>query len=215
MALLVDPEERLARIDDYTAAFELAAEELRSLDPARVAELSGARLGPKSLSLDFVGQRIRVGLDQVILSGPEGAEVGLTDQVLILHYLVKADGRPITGEWIAYREIPGAQAYHPVFHKRAMAPLIAGFGKRPELLLELSGDLPAKPGQGADAAVIIQALPRVPLMLQVWSADEDFEAEAGVLLDKSVPGYLSAEDVAWLAGRVVYPLVGRAKGAKR
>jgi hypothetical protein len=204
----------LARIDDYTAAFELAAEKLESLDPALVAEKSGARLGAKGLRLDFVGQRIRVGLNPVVISGPEGAEVGLTDQVLILHYLNQADGRPVTGEWIAYREIPGAQAYHPVFYKRATAPLVAGFGQRPELLLELSGDLSAKPGQGGDAAVIIQALPRVPLMLQVWKADEDFEAEAGVLLDRSISGYLSAEDVAWLAGRVVYPLVGRAKGAK-
>jgi hypothetical protein len=180
-----------------------------------VAEKSGARLGTKGLSLDFVGRPINVGLDPVTVSGADGTELGLTDQVLILHYLVKADGRPVTGEWIAYREIPGAQAYHPVFHKRAMAPLISGFGKRPELLLELTRGLPASPGQGADAAVIIQALPRVPLMIQVWSADEDFEAEAGVLLDRSIPGYLSAEDVAWLAGTVVYPLVGRAKGAKR
>ena len=204
----------MARVDDYAAAFELAAEKLRSLEPARVAENGGARLEADGLELDFVGQRIRVGLDPVLISGPNGAEVGLTDQVLILHYLTKADGRPITGEWIAYREIPGAQAYHPVFHKRAMAPLIAGFGERPELLLELTRDLPASPGQGGDAAVIIQALPRVPLMLQVWKADEDFGAEAGVLLDRSIPGYFSAEDVAWLAGRVVYPLVGRAKGAK-
>jgi hypothetical protein len=35
-----------------------------------------------------------------------------------------------------------------------------------------------------------------------------------VIFDRSIVGILSAEDVAWLSGMVVYPMIGRAK-AKR
>lgn len=204
----------MARVDDYTAAFELAASQLSAKDPAQVAELAGAELAPDGLRLNFVGQDILVGLDPVTVTIPDGPEVSLTDQVLVLHYLNTADGRPVTGEWIAYREIPGAQSYHAAFYKRAMAPLKSGFGEKPDLLPELAKIYNARPGEGGDASVIVQAFPRVPLMLQVWAGDEDFPAEAVILLDKSVAGYLSAEDVAWVGGRVVYPLVGMAFKAK-
>ena len=160
---------------------------------------------------DFVAQSVRVGLDPVSVAGAKGEEISLTDQVLILHYLNQADGRPVKGEWIAFREIPGAQSYHAAFYKRAMAPLLAGFGQSPELLPKIAGFMNPEQGEGADASVIVRAFPNVPLMLQVWAGDEDFPAEANVLFDKSVSGYMSSEDAAWVAGRVIYPLVGMAK----
>ncbi|MBW1713779.1 MAG: DUF3786 domain-containing protein [Deltaproteobacteria bacterium] len=201
----------MPRVDDYQMAFQIAADKLRAMDAEEVAQAAGARLTPEGLQLNFVGLECAVSLDPVAVSGSDGQEVPLTDRVLILHYLTQADGRPMTGQWIAYRQIPGAQTYHPVFYQRAIAPFKAGFGPRPELLAQLTADLPARPGQGGDAAVVIQALPRTPVLLQVWQADEDFPAEANILFDESISGYLTAEDVAWLAGRVVYPLVGRAK----
>ena len=74
---------------------------------------------------------------------------------------------------------------------------------------------PSRPGETGDVSVVVQAFPRVVLELIIWAGDDEFPAEANILLDRSVPGYLSAEDVAWVAGRVVYPVAGaaRAKGA--
>jgi hypothetical protein len=201
----------LPRLDDYTAAFDLAARALLAKDPAQVAALAGAAWDGLGLTLALAGQAVRVRLDPVTVSAEGGPALSLTDQVLVLHYLTQADGRPVAGEWIAFREMPGAQTYHPVFYQRAISPLKAGFGANPALLVELAQALGATPGAGGDAAVIVPALPRVPLLLQVFAGDEDLPAEANVLFDRSAPGYLSAEDAAWLAGRVVYPLVGRAR----
>ena len=92
-----------------------------------------------------------------------------------------------------------------------MGPLLAGFGENPGILAEVASFLNPRPGEGGDASVIVQAFPRVPVMLQVWAGDEDFPPEANVLFDRSVSGYMSSEDAAWLAGRVIYPLVGMAK----
>ncbi len=207
----------MARVDDYQAAFELAAEKLRGMDPARIAETSGAERLGDALELDFVGQRVRIGLDPVEITAPGGGEVPLTDQVLILHYLTQADGRPVKGEWIAYREVPGAETYAPVFYKRAIAPLLGGFGQNPKLLTELAKMYRAEPGDSGDVSVVVKALPHVPLMLIIWAGDDEFPAEANILMDKSIGGYLSAEDIAWLAGRVVYPLAGaaRSQGANK
>ena len=201
----------MPRVDDYKTAFEIAARELQARDPEQVAQAAGVELGRGAFSFDFVAQRVEVTLDPVVVSGPEGREVPLTDQVLILHYLTQADGRPVRGEWIAFREIPGAQSYHAAFYNRAMKPLLAGFSESPGLLPEMAAFMAPQAGEGGDASIVVRAFPRVPLMLQVWAGDDDFGAEANVLFDRSVPGYMSSEDAAWIAGRVIYPLVGLAK----
>jgi len=201
----------LPRVDDYKTAFEIAAKKLRGLDPEKVAELSGAKLAGNALRLRFVDQDCAVHLDPVSVEETSGGEVALTDQVLILHYLIQGDGRLPSGEWIAYREVPGAQTYQPVFYKRAIAPLKEAFGQRPELLTSLTEHLAPAPGQGGDASVIIPAFPRTPVMLIVWNGDDEFPPEANILFDKSITGYLTAEDIAWLAGRIVYFLAGMAR----
>jgi len=201
----------LPRVDDYALAFDLAAETLRAKDPDETALLSGAELLDGRLRLDFLGQPIEVRLEPVKVVAPGGEEVPLTDQVLILHYLTQADGRPVAGEWIAFREIPAAETYHPVFYQRAVAPLLAAFGQQPRLMGELAGAYPCRPGQDGDFSIIVTVLPRVEIMLLIWEGDEDFPAEAGILFDRSISGYLTAEDIAWLAGRVVYPLAGQAR----
>ena len=199
------------RVDDYKAAFDIAARELQARDPEQVARAAGVELAEGSFSFDFVAQPVRVELGPVTVSGSGDKEISLTDQVLILHYLTTADGRPMSGQWIAFREIPGAQSYHTAFYNRAMKPLLAGFAENPGLLPQVAAFMSPQEGEGGDASIVVKAFPRVPLMLQVWAGDEDFGAEANVLFDRSVPGYMSSEDAAWIAGRVIYPLVGMVK----
>jgi hypothetical protein len=62
-----------------------------------------------------------------------------------------------------------------------------------------------------DFSVVIKALPLVPVALILWKGDEEFPPEGTLLFDKTVSKILSAEDIAWLAGMVVYPLIGMAK----
>jgi hypothetical protein len=59
-----------------------------------------------------------------------------------------------------------------------------------------------------DAAFDFRVLPRVPMRLILHAGDEEFPAEASILFDRSIGGILSPEDIAWLAGMVVYRLIG-------
>ena len=46
----------------------------------------------------------------------------------------------------------------------------------------------------ADAAVEIPAFPRVPLVLALWEASDEFGPEGAVMFDDSLPRYLETED---------------------
>ncbi len=78
-----------------------------------------------------------------------------------------------------------------------------------KLATEVYGATPMEQG---DLAVKIQALPLVPVALILWKGDDEFPPEGTILFDRSVSRVLSAEDIAWLAGMIVYPLLGMAAG---
>ena len=141
-------------------------------------------------------------------------EVPIQQQVLILHYLNGAMGSGISGEWIAYQEIPDGKFYLDAFHRRAKIPLVQAFGNKPDLLLKLAADAyEARPTDQGDVSVVIQAFPKVPVALILWRGDDEFPPEGNILFDRSISSILSVEDIAWLAGMVIYPLVGMAKGS--
>ncbi|MCP4668745.1 MAG: DUF3786 domain-containing protein [Deltaproteobacteria bacterium] len=210
----------MARIDDYINAVELGKKGLLGRDLNRVADESGSILkkdsdGRPVLTLDFLNRRVAITWPELAFS-LEGldAEVPIQQQVLLLHYLNGAGGSVLTGEWISYQEVPDGKFYMDAFLRRAKNPMVQGFGGRPELLVKLAKEVyGAMPSDHGDASVVIRALPLVPVALILWKGDEEFPAEGTILFDKSVPQILSAEDIAWLSGMIIYPLMGMAGSA--
>lgn len=91
--------------------------------------------------------------------------------------------------------------------------MVQAFGDRPELLLEVAGEaFGAEPSDQGDVSVVVKALPLVPVALIIWKGDEEFPPEGNILFDRNIVNMLSAEDIAWLSGMVVYPLMGMSKG---
>ncbi len=209
----------MARIDDYKKAAQLGKQGLINKNPERVADQSGADLevdsqGNACLILDFLGKRVAITWPECGFSfvGSD-LEVPVQQQVLILHYLNGATGPRVRNEWIAYQEIPDGKFYLDAFHRRAKDPMVKAFGDQPELLLRLAREAyGARPSDQGDVSVVIQAFPNVPVALIMWRGDDEFPAEGNILFDRSISDILSAEDIAWLAGMIVYPLIGMAKG---
>ena len=112
----------------------------------------------------------------------------------------------------AFQDIPDGRFYLDAFLKRAKVPLVGAFGTRPEKLIEVATKAyGAVPFDHGDCSVRVKALPLIDVALILWKGDEEFPPEGNVLFDKSISRILSAEDVAWLAGMIVYPLIGMAK----
>lgn len=207
----------MARIDDYKKAAELAREEIKGTDPKRLADHGGAVFetdsqGRAILTLEFLNRKTTVAWpDLDIFFSGTNEEVPIQQQVLLLHYLSGVAGSQTTGEWIAYQEIPDGRFYLDAFLRRAKVPMVHAFGDRPELLVKLAiSTYGARQFDHGDFSVLIRALPMVPVALILWQGDDEFSPEGTILFDRSISGILSAEDIAWLAGMIIYPLVGMA-----
>jgi Domain of unknown function (DUF3786) len=211
----------MPRIDDYKQALKLAAEKLSDKNPDLVGSLSGAEIvrdkeGRTRLVLNTFGQRVTIaGPEFSFTSEKVEEEIPIQQQVLFLHYLYGAwssNGAKPTGEWVSFQEIPDGRFYMDAFQRRAKNPMVMSFGEKPELLLKVATEMyGAVPFNQGDVSVVVRALPLVPVALILWKGDEEFPAEGNILFDRSIIRILSAEDVAWLSGMVIYPLIGKAK----
>ena len=212
----------MPRIDDYKQALDLGKKDLADKNPDLLASSSGAMIGRDkqgntSLSLDFLKREINISWPELAFSQKDSdKELPIQEQILLLHYLYgawSASGAAITGKWISFQEVPDGKFYLDAFHRRAKNPMVQAFGDRPELLLELAGEaFGAEPSGQGDVSVVVKALPLVPVALIIWKGDEEFPPEGNILFDRNIVKMLSAEDIAWLSGMVVYPLMGMSKG---
>ena len=123
-----------------------------------------------------------------------GAEPPLVRKVLILHYLIQAQGKELARRWVDFRSLPGGLVYYPVFRGRVIARLVRMFGERPKDLIAAAVPLGGRAIAMADWAVEIPAFPRVPVVFALWEASEEFAPEGTIMYDDALPSYLETED---------------------
>lgn len=204
----------MPRIDDYIAACRLARDKLATEPYEGLSARSGfepAQEGGWRISfLDRVYRLSYPGFEFVDTSA-DAKQVPLQEQVLILHYLQAGHPAGVSGEWVAYREIPGATFYFAAFVKRAVDPLKKVFGQNIAGLGRAAGRLKGEPAGIGDAGFEFRIFPKVPVRVILYAGDEEFPAEANILFDRSIGRVLSPEDVAWMAGMLVYRLIALSK----
>ncbi len=204
----------LTKQDHYPVARQLAVQSLlRTHWKDRAAQGGG-------WYEEIAGREVRIGLRylsrELCLSFPQGKiEIGnegeplsLREEILILHYLEKATGAPLTGRWVSFAEIPGGAFYDPVFRSRCRNPLVKFFGEHPEEMRTLAErEFRGEPSDLGDVGIKIRAFPYVLLGLALWRGDTEFPPEGGIVFDASVAQYLPVEDIVILTETVVWKLV--------
>ena len=151
-------------------------------------------------------------------AGGAGEAAHVAVAILLLHYLLTADGVPPAGAWSAYRELPDGMFYAFSFMQRAEQPVARAFAASPE---GLDGFRAAARALGGDALTLgdasfrFVALPRVDVAVLVWAGDDEEPGEARVLFDGSAGHYLPAEDLAGLGGQIAHRLPAAAAAEVR
>jgi hypothetical protein len=194
----------------YELSCRVAREQLAKIkDVLGQCRKSSARcVNDSGAVLSYLNEQYRVTIpDGEVFPENSRVEVPLRDRILILHYFIRAKGTPATGRLIAYKQLLGGASYFPAFSQRAIAPLVRGFGKSPELLIEASSQLGGRTAVQGDVSVTVNAFERVPITLVLWRGDEEVAANGNVLFDANIPDYLSTEDVTVLCETIVGKLV--------
>ena len=199
----------MPRVDDYYNAAKIAIEALSQESPKDILKRSGFEADADGICIPFLNRTYSIRLPDFVFSdtAADSKDVPIQEQVLILHYLRAAGLQFPTGNWIAYREIQGASFYFSAFVKRAIDPMKNTFGSNIQGLVKAAERLGGQAIPAGDAGFEFRVFPRIPIQLILWEGDAEFPSEANILFDETIGDILSPEDVAWLAGMLVYRLM--------
>lgn len=182
-------------------ALEKAAKELEEANPLVVAARSGATFEAGAFHLRLLDQPIVIRHPGLRLEEADsGREPPPEIRLLLLHYLLGAQGVPLADRWIAFRELPGGYVFEAAFENRCFRPLeetfrhdIEGFRRAG---LVLGGTFMDRMG---DAAFRFLALPRIALGCILYLGEEGLPPAVNIVFDAAAPSYLPTEDLAFLA----------------
>ena len=178
----------------YEEMLSVARQRLAGRDPMEIAARSAMPFDTLKgyFYWPSLGDTIRVGVSDWTVTGCRGNWHVLT----VLHYMDMADGTALTGNMINFGQQKDGMARGGDFDRRCETALGNALGKldRAEVerrCLRLGGRLQSS---NADICAAFEYLPRYPVTLKLWFADEDLDGSARLFLDESCDRYLSVED---------------------
>ena len=197
----------------YGPALHNAQEAFPHLEPRQVAlraDVSYQAIDAEhgQFLVPIFGQMVHVRWpDGSIQRESDSEQVDIATSILLLHYLLAADGTPLAGKWIAFRNLPGGLGYDAAFQRRADLRLARVFGTNETAFRAAARSLQGESLSFGDASFAFRLLPRVWLAVVLHLADEEFPANAQVLFDAATSHYLPTEDLAVLGGMLAGRLI--------
>jgi len=183
-------------------------DDLRARPPDLAAAATGAELDQGRFILPVFARPYLIDPEQRRIqdsSRPEERVDYNTALVLVTH-LTRAREVPPAGRMISPGDVPGGRALIAGPHALPLTPITARFGRDPEALVRRALELGGEEISGADVAVRLPGLPRVPMYLLLWVADEEFPAEASPGLDANVLHHLDLDGILSLSHLLIQRL---------
>ncbi len=184
-------------------------DELRQRDPREFAARAGAEFANGILRVKFYGE-------PHVLTFPEldvrveatNKPCGLNRSSMFFYYFLTADGTPLAGKWLAFRELPGGMFYHQAYQGYSGDRLAKAIDNRAGVFERAAKTLGGVRLDVGDAAFAFDALPRVRVAAVYYAGDEDFPASANVLFDASAIHYLPTDALGGVGSALVDRLTG-------
>jgi hypothetical protein len=193
-------------------------EQLSKLDPQQTAQNAGCRFltDPDRYVLTMLNTEYEVNPGNAgifVVGDSSPAEIaGFIEQICILAYLIGAKNIPLADKLVKAESLPGGQFFFRGPHLLPTEKLKKAFGDDPEALIRASQRFNAEKCEFGDASIKLNALPRIPLTFVIWRGDEEFDARASVLFDKTAADHLPL-DALWATVNLTVKTLLQAGGA--
>jgi hypothetical protein len=203
----------LSKQKNYQQTFDLACSSIQGMNLEERAKKAGANYEKgkdgERITVQFFSEPYTIQFPQIEFHSPSKKVVSLVTRILLLHYLIRADGYPPTGKWVAYKDIPGGLLYAGVFARRVTEPLERRFGKSARSFKDAGIRSGGESVEIGDVSFVFHAFPCVPLQYVLWEGDEEFPPSVQLLFDASVDHYLTLEDMVVLGQVTTGRLINR------
>lgn len=124
-----------------------------------------------------------------------GGTILISDQVLMLYYLIKASGLPSRGKLINFLELPQGGHHYSCFIEDAINPLVNRLAGKEENFYKGIDELGGKKNEMGDYGGIIDVFPKISQTFIIWEGDDEFPPKGNILFDSVIPTYLDTASI--------------------
>ncbi|MDY0312627.1 MAG: DUF3786 domain-containing protein [Desulfobacterales bacterium] len=170
-----DVEDRLAELKSHIADIDLSA----------AAQRTGGEFKNGRLTVKILGKNFSVDAD-----GKLYADIHVNHWVAVpfLNYVISGEGRTPTGNWMPFRELPGGRERAPLFEKRCEEPMKQLADRLPDFfddIVHMFSGSQVDPLFESDISVVLDPLPKVPLMICYWKPEEGMDSSLSLFFDET------------------------------
>ena len=188
-------------------------EALKDVPANLLADRTGSNyqaLGPDQgeFRLMLVDSQLSITYPEFKVLDAQNNELPSFHHAMVMYYFDSSKAVPVTGTWVSFADLPDGRVYNSAFQNNTGNLLVKTFGLDIEKLRKAFENLEGVSLSGfGDVAYVIQALPRIPILVNYWQGDEDFPSTCKLLFDESVSHYLPTEACAILGNMVARKVV--------
>ncbi len=200
-----------SKIEVWTARLSTKVEylrnELSNISSEKLATLSGSDLKKGKLVLKCLFETYEISTQNFTVVKQNGEGVHPLIESLILSYFHTADGTPVAGKWITFRELPGGKMYHQAFKSYTSNILSQHWGNYIQGFNAACKAVGGQPVNYGDACFSMRLLPKIVVAPICWIGDEEFPSKASILFDANVHHYMVTAGLAVLGSQLVKRLL--------
>lgn len=172
------------------ARLAILQEAISTRDLPSAAARLGARIVGEKIAVTCLGKDFFVDRWGQVTSECH-THCGLT--IPLLSYLLDSRGDEMSGRWVAFRDLRGAQPMSALFAQRGEKRLRQLADRHPELFADLVtafGGTLRENIFAADTAVVLLPLPRLPVLICYWRPEEDLDSKLNIFFDETADLHL-------------------------
>ncbi|WKY43827.1 DUF3786 domain-containing protein [Eubacteriaceae bacterium ES2] len=173
----------------------------KDFDPCIMAEKSGFAYDQdkQSFCIEVLGEKYSVkfpGGEVVFADGQAVSNYSV--KMIILRYLMNANGSLPTGSFKSYKEFPDGPLYYANFYTRSIKIFALIGSEYPQALNDFITEMSASQLDKGDIAFSLSVMPGVEVAFILWYGDDEFEAEGQILFDQNLMDIFTIKDLAVL-----------------
>jgi len=181
----------------YTVSRDL----LKNYEPQEMSRKSHCSYDSKNntFNVTVLGESYQVNYPSGDVKNCQGEDFdNYSAKIIILRYLMNAKGKSDSEEMISFKEFPDGPLYYSNFYKRCLQVFANIGNEMPEALKKYMASINAIPWGKGDHSWQFTFMPGVRIACILWLSDDEFDAEAQILFDKSLTKVFNIKDLAIL-----------------
>ena len=124
----------------------------------------------------------------------------------VVSYLIEARNVPLRGKWVSEKDLKGGEIFFRGPHLFPVKRLEDKFGNDRDRFLQAGEKYGGTYVPKGDVSFQVMALPRIPIQVLLWLADEDFPAKITFLFDATIEEHLPLDVIFGLVSELCFRL---------